>query len=85
MKDEIGLIGLGNIFISKVDDIRETEKEIEKKTGCRKIKADTVECEKTEDWDKAYDIIKYHQKIYVEHILKEQEETAREKLRGIAI
>jgi SET domain-containing protein len=75
----LDLVGGGRIIMMKVDDSKETSKEIVNKVrGCHKIKSSTVKCEKSEDWNKAYDILLVHQKEYLEKLQREQDERYRQ-------
>jgi hypothetical protein len=81
----LDLVGGGRIIMMKVDDSKETSKEIVNKVkGCHKIKPSTIKCEKSQDWDKAYDILLTHQKEYLEKLQKQQEERYKQRLSVIA-
>jgi hypothetical protein len=83
LTNEIDLVGGGRIFMTSVDNPEKTKSEIFKKIkGCHKIKNKMVECEKENDWNKAYDIILYHQKQYIE---KEQKAKYKRKLSAVAM
>ena len=81
----LDLVGGGKIIMMKVDDSKETSKEITNKVrGCHKIKPSTIKCEKSQDWDKAYDILLVHQKEYLEKLQRHQEEKYKQRLSAIA-
>jgi hypothetical protein len=81
----LDLVGGGKIIMIKVDDSKETSKEIVNKVGgCHKIKTSTIKCEKSQDWNKAYDILLVHQKEYLDKLQRQQEEKCRQRLSAIA-
>lgn len=81
----LDLVGGGRIIMMKVDDSKETSKEIVNKVkGCHKIKPSTIKCEKSQDWNKAYDILLVHQKVYLDKLQREQEERYKQRLSMIA-
>lgn len=81
----LDLVGGGKIIMMKVDDSKETSKEIMNKVrGCHKIKPSTIKCEKSQDWNKAYDILLVHQKEYLDKLQRQQEERYKQRLSAIA-